>query len=80
MVEEAHVHGMNNSKTNLEVLSGMGSPALFPLLGRLDSLDGIQHQILQLQCFNQVCVPHNTWRTEDSLSYLYCHTMAVQIF
>lgn len=54
---------MNYGKTNLEVLSGVGSPALLPLLGRVDSLDGVQHQILQLQRFNKVCVPHNTWKT-----------------
>lgn len=37
----------------------MSSPALLPLLSRVDGLDGVQHQILQLQSFHQVCVPHN---------------------
>lgn len=38
----------------------MGSSALRPLLSRVDRLDAVQHQILQLQSFHQVCVPHNT--------------------
>lgn len=63
-------------KTDLEVLSGVGSPALLSLLSRVDGLDGVQHQILQLQRFNQVCVPHNTWTTQDSLYPLHCNTTA----
>lgn len=49
-----------NTSTNLEVLSGVGTPALLSLLSRVDGLDGIEHQVLQLQRFNQVCVPHNS--------------------
>lgn len=44
----------------LEVLSGVGSPALLALLGRVDGLHSVQHEVLQLQGLHQVSVPHNT--------------------
>lgn len=47
-------------ETDLKVLSCVGSSALLPLLSSADGLDGIQHQVLQLQSFHKVCVPHDT--------------------
>lgn len=58
--EEKKQTKITNTSTNLEVLSGVGTPALLSLLSRVDGLDGIEHQVLQLQRFNQVCVPHNS--------------------
>lgn len=46
-------------RTDFEILSGVRSPALLSLLCAVDGLDSVQHQILQLQCLHQVCVPHN---------------------
>lgn len=47
-------------ETDLKVLSCMGSSALLSLLSRVDGLDGVQQQVLQLQSFHEVCVPHDT--------------------
>lgn len=63
VVKEMHKY----DKTDLKVLSGVGSPALLPLLSSVDGLDGVQHQVLQLQSFHQVSVPHDSWRRERSL-------------
>lgn len=48
------------NKTDLKVLSGVGSSALLPLLSRDNGLGGVQHQVLQLQSFHEVRVPHDT--------------------
>lgn len=57
------------NKTDLKVLSCVGSSALLPLLSRDNGLGGVQHQVLQLQSFHEVRVPHDTWKREGSL---YC--------
>lgn len=54
--EETHKY----NKTDLKVLSCMGSSALLPLLSRDNGLGGVQHQVLQLQSFHEVRVPHDT--------------------
>lgn len=61
MDEETYTQIMYG-ETDLEVLSGVGSPALLSLLSTVDGLNSVQHQILQLQCFHQVSVPNNAWR------------------
>ncbi len=56
----------------------MSSPALLSLLGRVNGLDSVQHQILQLQRFHQVCVPNDACvRGEQTycLSCIYCDIM-----
>ena len=40
----------------------MSPSAFLSLLSRVNGLDSIEHQVLQLQWFHQVCVPHNAWR------------------
>ena len=39
----------------------MCAPALLPLLGAVDGLGGVQHQVLQLKGLHQICVPHDAW-------------------
>lgn len=74
-----------HANTDLEVLSGVGPPALLPLLCSVDGLHAVQHQILQLQRFHQVCVPHDAWRREEEVKVgknnhcgLHVHVIVVQ--